>query len=235
MASQIHGGQVSNPRGGRARGTREDALRPEPGDRPGGTAAARPSQPRHAAQARLRGQRRAGHRVRRRRRRLPPAHLLERVGHVDGQRRDGRPFGRCRRRARAPDARQPPADVPPGHRARDDRADPARHLRGRASLRRARSPPWRRPVRRRGGRQPHASRPPRAAPRTCSRGDGARGARSRDPAAIPRGRRARPARRSRGCTASVPTRCLFPQQNPEGIDAGAFHTDVLAVGTGRSS
>ncbi len=26
--------------------------------------------------------------------------------------------------------------------------------------------------------------------------------------------------------------CLFPQQAPEGIDAGAFHTDVLAVGTG---
>jgi succinylarginine dihydrolase len=27
-------------------------------------------------------------------------------------------------------------------------------------------------------------------------------------------------------------RCLFPQQHPEGIDAGAFHTDVMAVGTG---
>jgi succinylarginine dihydrolase len=27
--------------------------------------------------------------------------------------------------------------------------------------------------------------------------------------------------------------CLFPQQHPEGIDAGAFHTDVLAVGSGR--
>jgi succinylarginine dihydrolase len=25
-------------------------------------------------------------------------------------------------------------------------------------------------------------------------------------------------------------RCLFPQQHPEGIDAGAFHTDVMAVG-----
>jgi succinylarginine dihydrolase len=30
-----------------------------------------------------------------------------------------------------------------------------------------------------------------------------------------------------------PDRCLFPQQEPEGIDSGAFHTDVLAVGTGR--
>jgi len=27
-----------------------------------------------------------------------------------------------------------------------------------------------------------------------------------------------------------PARALFPQQHPEGIDAGAFHTDVLAVG-----
>lgn len=27
-------------------------------------------------------------------------------------------------------------------------------------------------------------------------------------------------------------RCLFPQQHPDGIDHGAFHTDVLAVGTG---
>ncbi|MFN0063047.1 MAG: N-succinylarginine dihydrolase [Myxococcaceae bacterium] len=29
-----------------------------------------------------------------------------------------------------------------------------------------------------------------------------------------------------------PARCLFPQQAPVGIDAGAFHTDVLAVGNG---
>lgn len=27
-----------------------------------------------------------------------------------------------------------------------------------------------------------------------------------------------------------PSRCLFPRQHPAGIDAGAFHTDVLAVG-----
>jgi succinylarginine dihydrolase len=30
-----------------------------------------------------------------------------------------------------------------------------------------------------------------------------------------------------------PGRALFPQQHPLGIDAGAFHTDVLAVGTGN--
>lgn len=30
-----------------------------------------------------------------------------------------------------------------------------------------------------------------------------------------------------------PARCYFPQQHPAGIDAGAFHTDVLAVGNGR--
>jgi succinylarginine dihydrolase len=29
-----------------------------------------------------------------------------------------------------------------------------------------------------------------------------------------------------------PARCLFPQQTAEGIDAGAFHSDVLAVGNG---
>jgi succinylarginine dihydrolase len=28
-------------------------------------------------------------------------------------------------------------------------------------------------------------------------------------------------------------RCRFPQQHPRGIDAGAFHTDVLAAGSGR--
>lgn len=32
--------------------------------------------------------------------------------------------------------------------------------------------------------------------------------------------------------ALAPSSCLFPQQAPEGIDAGAFHTDVLAVGNG---
>jgi succinylarginine dihydrolase len=30
----------------------------------------------------------------------------------------------------------------------------------------------------------------------------------------------------------APSECLFPQQSPTGIDAGAFHTDVLAVGNG---
>jgi succinylarginine dihydrolase len=29
-----------------------------------------------------------------------------------------------------------------------------------------------------------------------------------------------------------PARALFPQQHPDGIDAGSFHTDVLAVGNG---
>jgi succinylarginine dihydrolase len=32
---------------------------------------------------------------------------------------------------------------------------------------------------------------------------------------------------------SDPERSLFPQQDPAGIDAGAFHTDVLAVGNGN--
>jgi succinylarginine dihydrolase len=48
-----------------------------------------------------------------------------------------------------------------------------------------------------------------------------------------------PARQTREASEAVarlhtldPTRCLFPQQHPAGIDAGAFHTDVLAVGNG---
>ncbi len=46
-----------------------------------------------------------------------------------------------------------------------------------------------------------------------------------------------PARQTRGASLAVarlhaiaPHRCWFPQQHPNGIDAGAFHTDVLAVG-----
>lgn len=49
-----------------------------------------------------------------------------------------------------------------------------------------------------------------------------------------------PARQAREASASVarlhrldPRRTVFAQQHPRGIDAGAFHTDVLAVGTGR--
>src|SRR5262249_55740815 len=30
-----------------------------------------------------------------------------------------------------------------------------------------------------------------------------------------------------------PAACFFPQQHPDGIDSGAFHTDVMAVGNGR--
>ena len=48
-----------------------------------------------------------------------------------------------------------------------------------------------------------------------------------------------PARQSREASEAVarlgeiePARTLFPQQHPRGIDAGAFHTDVVAVGNG---
>lgn len=48
-----------------------------------------------------------------------------------------------------------------------------------------------------------------------------------------------PARQTREASHAVarlhqldPARCFFPQQHPDGIDAGAFHTDVLAVGSG---
>jgi succinylarginine dihydrolase len=53
------------------------------------------------------------------------------------------------------------------------------------------------------------------------------------------GPRVHPARQTRDASESLarlhqlpPARCLFPRQHPEGIDAGAFHTDVLAVGNG---
>jgi succinylarginine dihydrolase len=49
--------------------------------------------------------------------------------------------------------------------------------------------------------------------------------------------RLHPARQSREASFALarlhqlaPARCLFPQQHPDGIDAGAFHSDVLAVG-----
>ncbi len=49
-----------------------------------------------------------------------------------------------------------------------------------------------------------------------------------------------PARQARGASAAIarlhglaPERTLFPRQHPAGIDAGAFHTDVLAVSSGR--
>jgi succinylarginine dihydrolase len=48
-----------------------------------------------------------------------------------------------------------------------------------------------------------------------------------------------PARQTREASLAVSrllrvdrTRCLFPRQHPDGIDAGAFHSDVLAVGSG---
>jgi succinylarginine dihydrolase len=49
-----------------------------------------------------------------------------------------------------------------------------------------------------------------------------------------------PARQTREASEAIarlhaldPARCRFPQQDPVGIDAGAFHTDVLAVGNER--
>ena len=54
------------------------------------------------------------------------------------------------------------------------------------------------------------------------------------------GPRRHPARQTREASEALarahrldPGRCLFPRQHPDGIDAGAFHTDVLAVGNGR--
>jgi succinylarginine dihydrolase len=56
--------------------------------------------------------------------------------------------------------------------------------------------------------------------------------------AVP-GPRRYPARQTREASQTLarlhgldPSRCFFPQQHPDGIDAGAFHTDVMAVGNG---
>jgi succinylarginine dihydrolase len=53
------------------------------------------------------------------------------------------------------------------------------------------------------------------------------------------GPRRYPARQTREASQALarlhrvdPGSCFFPQQHPDGIDAGAFHTDVLAVGSG---
>ena len=53
------------------------------------------------------------------------------------------------------------------------------------------------------------------------------------------GPRRYPARQTREASQALarlhrlaPSACFFPQQHPDGIDAGAFHTDVLAVGNG---
>ncbi len=54
------------------------------------------------------------------------------------------------------------------------------------------------------------------------------------------GPRTYPARQTREASHALarlhglaPARCFFPQQHPDGIDAGAFHADVMAVGNGR--
>lgn len=59
------------------------------------------------------------------------------------------------------------------------------------------------------------------------------------PGDSPCGPKLNPARQTREASVALtrlhrldPARCLFPQQHPDGIDAGAFHTDVLAVGSG---
>jgi succinylarginine dihydrolase len=61
----------------------------------------------------------------------------------------------------------------------------------------------------------------------------------RDASADASNPRRHPARQTREASEAVmrlhrlqPDRCFFPRQHPDGIDQGAFHTDVLAVGNG---
>jgi succinylarginine dihydrolase len=50
---------------------------------------------------------------------------------------------------------------------------------------------------------------------------------------IRRARPWKPRRPSRACTASIAARTVFAAQNPDVIDQGVFHNDVIAVGNGN--
>ena len=173
VASATHAGEASNPRAAAHQGLAKmrfvrdlgvaQAVLP-PHDRPSLAALRRLG---------FHGTRRRGPRVGGRGRWPRAAPLLERVGDVDRERRDGRAVGRHGGRPRSPRAGEPAADVPPRHRGRDDHARAAGDLR---RPRRASSSTIRSPA---AGSSPTRARPTtcasrrRAAPRTSSRGDGA--------------------------------------------------------------
>ena len=100
---------------------------------------------------------------------------------------------------------------------------------------RARSAAGRAAVRRRRRRQPHALLPrARRSPASSSSSTGGAAYRRRRARrrASRRGRRAKRPRPSRAGTGSIRRARVFAQQNPDAIDAGVFHNDVIAVGDG---
>ena len=219
----------------RCRASRRCARSPQRGIAAGRAAAARASGDGRAARARLRRQRRGRARARRARRARRCSPRARR------RRRCGSPTPpRSARRADTADRRVhfTPANLATHfHRALEAptttpccaRSSPTR----RASSCTMRCRPRRKPATRarrttrasRGGRRRRRVlrlRPPRAT------------GRDRCPRDFPRARRSKRRRPSRAGTDSTPARTVFAQQNPQAIDAGVFHNDVIAVGHGAT-
>ena len=157
-------------------------------------------------------------------------------GDVGRERRDGEPVGGHRRRPRALHAGEPRQPLPPLARSADDDARAARDLRRCAAFRRA--------------------RPVAAAPQFGDEGaanytrfapaPGAPGVELFVYGRVAYGTAAAaprrfPARQTREACAAIarrhgldPARTVFAQQNPDAIDAGVFHNDVIAVGHGST-
>jgi succinylarginine dihydrolase len=187
----------------------------------------------------------APHRLHRHRRRRAGARLPRIAGDpglrlfgladVDRQRRHRQSLGRHLRRPRALHAANLNNKL---HRADEHASRPARCARcsQRAPLRGARRAAVDAGLRRRRRGQPHApGRQPRRARASSSSSTAA------SSSIRPRRRRknTRPARRSKrrrpspACTAWTPARTVFASQNPDVIDQGVFHNDVIAVGNGN--
>ena len=217
LASTRNAGQLSQPRAAALAGPRQDARQPRARPGAGHLRAAAAAQPRLAGRARRptieRG--RAGARRQR----------VVGLGDVGGQCRDGLARARHRRRQVPPDRRQPADHAAPQPRMAGDAGAAAARLRQRRPSRstarcRRRSATRARPTTC-GWRRRTASRGSRSSSTAC------RAAPSRR-ASISRRRR-----RSRGCTGSIPSGCLFAEQSEQAIAAGAFHNDVVAVANER--
>ena len=141
---------------------------------------------------------------------------------------------RHRRSPRALHGGEPRGELPSLARGGDDDARAARDLRGCEPVRRARPAAVRAATRRRGRGEPYAVRRER-------RAGGRRALRVRPARVRRRARRRRryPARQTFEASAAIArrhgldaSRTVFAQQNPAAIDAGVFHNDVIAVGSG---
>ena len=123
--------------------------------------------------------------------------------------------------------------LPPLARSADDDARAARDLRRRRALRRPRPAARRAAVRRRRRGQPHALRRRRRPRRRVLRlRQRAASATAPAPTRFPARQTREASRGDRAPARPAPARVVFAQQNPDAIDAGVFHNDVIAVGAG---